>query len=171
MTVWAAGNDGGDGSESLTNPPGQDPTGSIISDGVVRRPRRRAPATARSWSSPRAASPATPTYPDISAPGDTITSSCRPYLPICSDRAQHRQQQQLQHHQRYVDGGAAHRRHRGPAVRGSPNATPAQIEDALKSTAHQYSFGAPYENAGGYSTSFDKGTGLVDVVAAANALG
>ncbi|HEY4624450.1 MAG TPA: S8 family serine peptidase, partial [Blastococcus sp.] len=31
VTVWAAGNDGGDGSSSLTNPPGQDPTGGIIS--------------------------------------------------------------------------------------------------------------------------------------------
>src|SRR3954462_6956397 len=31
VTVWAAGNDGGNGSSSLTNPPGQDPTGGIIS--------------------------------------------------------------------------------------------------------------------------------------------
>ena len=31
VTVWADGNDGGDGSASLTNPPGQDPTGGIIS--------------------------------------------------------------------------------------------------------------------------------------------
>ena len=31
VTVWAAGNDGGDGSASLTNPPGQDPTGGILS--------------------------------------------------------------------------------------------------------------------------------------------
>jgi serine protease AprX len=40
------------------------------------------------------------------------------------------------------------------------------VEDALTSTAHPYSFGAPY--SGG--SSFDKGHGLVDVVAAANAL-
>src|SRR4029078_12000857 len=31
VTVWAARNDGGDDSSSLTNPPGQDPTGGIIS--------------------------------------------------------------------------------------------------------------------------------------------
>ena len=30
-TVWANGNDGGDGSENLSNPPGQDPTGGVIS--------------------------------------------------------------------------------------------------------------------------------------------
>ncbi|MGH3826135.1 MAG: S8 family serine peptidase, partial [Pseudonocardiaceae bacterium] len=30
VMVWAAGNDGGDGSKSLTNPPAQDPTGGVI---------------------------------------------------------------------------------------------------------------------------------------------
>ena len=48
----------------------------------------------------------------------------------------------------------------------SPSATPAQVEDAITSTAYQYGFGAPY--VGG--SSFDKGHGLVDVVAAADAL-
>jgi serine protease AprX len=47
-----------------------------------------------------------------------------------------------------------------------PTATPAQIEAALKGTAYRYGNGAPYTSAGGYATSFDKGTGLVDVVAA-----
>ena len=46
MTVWANGNDGGDGSENLSNPPGQDPTGGVISvasynDLEHRHPRRR----------------------------------------------------------------------------------------------------------------------------------
>ena len=46
VTVWAAGNDGGDGSASMTNPPGQDPTGGILSvasyyDQDDRHPRRR----------------------------------------------------------------------------------------------------------------------------------
>ena len=52
-----------------------------------------------------------------------------------------------------------------------PGATPAQVEDALKATAHQYTDGAAYQAVGGFSTSFDKGTGLVDVVAAATKLG
>jgi serine protease AprX len=51
-----------------------------------------------------------------------------------------------------------------------PTATPAQIERALKSTAYKYSFGAPYRSVGGYTTSFDKGTGLVDVVRAVQAV-
>ena len=31
VTVWANGNDGGDGSADLSNPPGKDPTGGIFS--------------------------------------------------------------------------------------------------------------------------------------------
>ena len=41
VTVWANGNDGGDGSESLSNPPGQDPTGGDPVGGVVLRPGHR----------------------------------------------------------------------------------------------------------------------------------
>ncbi len=44
------------------------------------------------------------------------------------------------------------------------------MEQALKSTAYRYGDGAPYTSAGGYTTSYDKGTGLVDVVAAADQL-
>ena len=47
-----------------------------------------------------------------------------------------------------------------------PTATPAEVEAALKGTAYRYTDGAAYSSAGGYTTSFDKGTGLVDVVAA-----
>ena len=84
VTVWANGNDGGDGSESLSNPPGMDPTGGILSvasfydqdtgtrDGTVSDFSSRGKAGDQS------------TYPDISAPGENITSSCRLYLPICS---------------------------------------------------------------------------------------
>jgi serine protease AprX len=52
-----------------------------------------------------------------------------------------------------------------------PAATPAQIEDALKSTAHKYADGAPYAPAAPYTSSYDKGTGLADAYAAALKLG
>jgi serine protease AprX len=52
----------------------------------------------------------------------------------------------------------------------NPNATAAQVEAALKSTAHKYTNGAPYSQVGAYTSSYDKGTGLVDVVAAAGAV-
>jgi serine protease AprX len=53
----------------------------------------------------------------------------------------------------------------------APYATPGQIENAIKSTAYKYTNGVPYQTAGSYTSSFDKGTGLVDVVAAAMSLG
>jgi serine protease AprX len=53
----------------------------------------------------------------------------------------------------------------------NPNATPAQVEAAMKSTAHKYTNGDPYTAVGSFTSSRDKGTGLVDVVAAARALG
>ena len=153
MTVWANGNDGDNG-QNQSNPPGQDPTPGVISvasyndqetgtrDGVVSDFSSRGDA-ARSQ-----------TWPDISAPGENIQSSCRAYLPICSSglkptqRPRRRGHRHVQHHQRYVDGGTAHRGHHRPAVPGQPDATPAQVEAAMKSTAHKFNDGAAYDANG-----------------------
>jgi serine protease AprX len=165
-TVWAAGNDGGDGSESLTNPPGQDPTGGILSVASYNDLETGTRDGEVSEFSSRGQEGDPSTYPDVSAPGDTITSSCRIYLPICSTGLDP------------VDGGdyntISGTSMAAPHVAGivaqlfqdSPTASPAQVEDALTQTAHPYTFGTPY--VGG--TSYDKGHGLVDVVAAADAL-
>ena len=51
-----------------------------------------------------------------------------------------------------------------------PSATPAEIEAALVGTAYRCADGAAYATVGGRTTSFDKGAGLVDVVAAVAAL-
>ena len=166
VTVWAAGNDGGDGSTSLTNPPGQDPTGGILSVASYNDLETGTRDGELSEFSSRGLQSDPSTWPDVSAPGDTITSSCRLYLPICATGLD------------FVEGGnfntISGTSMAAPHVAGivaqlfqrSPAATPAEIEGAITSTAHQYSFGAPY--SGG--SSFDKGHGLVDVVAAANAL-
>ena len=53
----------------------------------------------------------------------------------------------------------------------NPAATPAQVEAALKSTAYKFTDGAAYEAGPLGTTSYDKGYGLVDVVAAVAALG
>jgi serine protease AprX len=176
VTVWAAGNDGGDGSSSLTNPDGQDPTGGIISvasyydeatgtrDGVV------------SEYSSRGAQSDPSTWPDLSAPGEDITSACRLYLPICATGLA------PQNGPGSLDIGTFNTisgtSMAAPHIAGivaqlfqaDPTATPAEIEHALKSTAYRYTDGAAYTTAGAYSTSYDKGTGLVDVVAAVRAL-
>jgi serine protease AprX len=53
----------------------------------------------------------------------------------------------------------------------NPAATPAQVEAAIESTAYKFADGAPYEGGDqNGTTSFDKGHGLVDVVAAARAI-
>ena len=112
------------------------------------------------------------TWPDISAPGEDITSSCRAYLPICSTGLA------PQNGPGPLDIGTFNTisgtSMAAPHIAGivaqlfqaDPSATPAQIEDALKGSAYRYSNGAPYRTVGSYQTSYDKGTGLVDVVAA-----
>ncbi|MEV6911406.1 hypothetical protein [Amycolatopsis sp. NPDC051071] len=53
----------------------------------------------------------------------------------------------------------------------APDASPGDIEAVIKATAYKFTSGSPYVAAGPYSSSFDKGTGLVDTFAAAQSLG
>jgi len=172
VTVWANGNDGGDGSESLSNPPGMDPTGGIISvasyydqdtgtrDGVVSDFSSRGKAGVPS------------TFPDISAPGENIISSCRLYLPICSTGLAPENGPGMLDIGTFntISGTSMAAPHIAGIVaqlfQANPSATPAEVEAAIKATAHKYTDGAAY--VGG--TSYDKGHGLVDVVAAAAAI-
>jgi serine protease AprX len=116
------------------------------------------------------------TWPDLSAPGENITSSCRLYLPICSTGQDWRSGPGLPGFGDYntISGTSMAAPHVAGIVaqlfEADPAATPAEIEAALKSTTHRYTDGAAYTAVGGYSTSFDKGTGLVDVVAATQSL-
>jgi serine protease AprX len=177
VMVWAAGNDGGDGSKSLTNPPAQDPTGGIISVAAYNDQgtgTRSGPVAAFS-SRGQKTDPAT--WPDISAPGEKIVGACRAYLLICSSGLKPRSGPGILDVGSYntLSGTSM----AAPQIAGivallfqaAPMATPAEIEKALKSTALRYSNGAPYQQVDGYLTSFDKGTGLVDTVAAAKVLG
>jgi len=176
VTVWANGNDGGEGSASLSNPPGMDPTGGIISvasfndqetgtrDGVVSDFSSRGQAGVQS------------TYPDISAPGENITSACRLYLPICSTGLDPQNGPGATDIGTFntISGTSMAAPHIAGIVaqlfQANPAATPAQVEAALKSTAYKFTDGAAYEAGPLGTTSFDKGYGLVDVVAAANAV-
>jgi subtilisin family serine protease len=176
--VWAAGNSGGDGTTSTTNPPGQSPTPGIFSvasffdynvgdrDGAVSGFSSRG----------EAADPTT--YPDISAPGEQITSACRPYLAIC--RGGNRNDLDY--------GTISGTSMAAPHIAGiaavlfsaDPTLTPGEVEQAIKSTAYQFDDGAPYDTVDPHTTgpdgtaimtSFDKGAGLVDVVEALRAIG
>lgn len=173
VTVWANGNDGGDGSQNLSNPPGQDPTGGIISVASYFDQDSGTRNGVVSDFSSRGQQGLFTSYPDISAPGESITSSCRIYLPICTTGGD------------VIEGGdyntISGTSMATPHISGIvaqlfqavPSATPAQVEAALKATAHKFADGAAYvpDPAGNGTTSFDKGHGLVDVVAAVHALG
>jgi serine protease AprX len=177
VMVWAAGNDGGDGSKSLTNPPAQDPTGGVISVAAYNDQGTGTRSGPVSAFSSRGLKTDPSTWPDISAPGENIVGACRAYQPICSSGLKPQNGPGILGVGSYntLSGTSM----AAPQITGivallfqaDPTATPADIEKALKSTALRYSNGAPYQQAGGYSTSFDKGTGLVDTVAAARALG
>jgi serine protease AprX len=176
LTVWANGNDGGDGSTNLSNPPGMDPTPGVLSvasffdqdngtrDGKVSEFSSRGKAGDQS------------TYPDISAPGENITSSCRLYLAICATGLDPRNGPGPLDVGTFntISGTSMAAPHIAGIVaqlfQANPSATAAQVEDALKTTAYKYTDGAAYENGALGTTSFDKGYGLVDVVAAAAAV-
>lgn len=170
-TVWANGNDGGDGSANLSNPPGQDPTPGIISVaayddlGTGTRSGKIADFSSRGKKGSVA------TYPDISAPGVDILSSCRAYLPVCLTAVP---DGETPGDYMNLSGTSMAAPHIAGIVAQlfqlAPHASPGQIEAAIKTTAHKYSDGAAYQRSGAVTTSYDKGAGLVDVVAAAGAL-
>lgn len=176
VTVWANGNDGGDGSKNLSNPPGQDPTPGIISvasyfdEGTGTRDGKV------SDFSSRGAANDSSSWPDISAPGQEIVSACRPYLVICSTGGEpHNGPGALDVGAYNVISGTSMA---APQITGivaqlfeaDPTATPGEIEAAIKASAYKYTDGAPYEQVGGYTSSYDKGAGLVDVVGAVDYL-
>jgi subtilisin family serine protease len=170
VTVWANGNDGGDGSASLSNPPGMDPTPGILSVASYFDQNTGTRNGTVSDFSSRGKAGDQSTYPDISAPGEDITSSCRIYLPICTTGLDPRDGGDYN----TISGTSMATPHIAGIVaqlfQANPSATPAQVETAIESTAYKYADGAPYENGTNGTTSFDKGHGLVDVVAAATAL-
>ncbi|WP_307861583.1 S8 family serine peptidase [Nocardioides xinjiangensis] len=173
VTVWAAGNDGGDGTQSLTNPPGQDPTGGILSvASYFDQDTGTRNGTVSEFSS-RGLSTDASTWPDVSAPGENITSSCRLYLAVCATGLDPRNGPGALDLGTFntISGTSMAAPHVAGIVaqlfQARPDASPADIERALKASAHQFTDGAAY--VGG--TSYDKGHGLVDVVAAVAALG
>ena len=177
VMVWAAGNDGGNGTKSLTNPPAQDPTGGVISVASYNDQGTGTRTGTVSTFSSRGAKTDPGTWPDISAPGQNILGACRVYLPICSTGLKPQNGPGLLDVASYnVLSGTSMA---APQIAGivallfqaDPTATPAEIENALKATAQHYTNGAAYQQIGRYQTSYDKGTGLVDAVAAATALG
>jgi len=175
LTVWAAGNDGPD--NNATNPPGQDPTPGIVMVASYDDQGTGTRAGTVSDFSSRGAAGQPQTYPDVSAPGSDITSACRPYLPICSTGLDPHNGPGLLDIGTFntISGTSMATPHVvgivAQLLQVAPTATPAQVEDAIKATAVKFADGAGYEPVGAYTTSVDKGTGLIDAYAAAARLG
>jgi subtilisin family serine protease len=176
MTVWANGNDGDNG-QNQSNPPGQDPTPGVISVASYNDQETGTRDGAVSDFSSRGDAARSATWPDISAPGENIQSSCRAYLPICSSGLKPNNGPGPLDIATFntISGTSMAAPHIAGIIaqlfQANPNATPAQVEAAMKSTAHKYTNGDPYTAVGSFTSSRDKGTGLVDTVAAARALG
>ena len=171
VTVWANGNDGGDGSANRSNPPGQDPTPGVISVAAYDDLGTGTRAGKIAEFSSRGKKGLAATYPDISAPGVKILSSCRWTLQGCLTAVP---DSDLTGEYVNLSGTSMAAPHIAGIVaqlfQAAPGASPGQIERALKTSAHKYADGAPYERSGSSTTSPDKGVGLVDVVAAERAL-
>lgn len=167
VVVFAAGNSGGNGSSATTSAQCLNPAPGVICvanyddgdsgtrDGTIAS------------SSSRGEDGNPDTYPDISAPGTWIMSTCRITLPVCSahfspafDNA-YAELSGTSMAAPHVAGIAAQ------VLQADPTLTPGAVENLLKETAHKFAWGAEYDENG---TSFEKGHGLVDVLAAVETL-
>ena len=166
--VWAAGNAGGDGTFAQTNPPAMDATPGVLMVASYNDGGTGSRDNALSSFSSRGQAGDPTTYPDLSAPGDLITSACRPTLAVCQgapsyDGGNYQTISGTSMASPYVAGVVAQLNEAAPTL------TPGAIEDVLEDTAYKFAAGGPYESDPRNSddtTSFDKGHGLVDVTAA-----
>ena len=165
--VWAAGNDGGTGSQDRVNPEAKDPRPGVIGvanydDGDVGTPDGTLNA-----SSSRGAAADPTTWPDISAPGTSILSTCGPGLAICRGSYTGDPDYGI------ISGTSMAAPHIAGYVAvlldANPTLTPGQIEFVLEETAYKFTFGHPYvedPRHPGATSSADKGHGLVDMASA-----
>lgn len=167
VVVFAAGNDGGDGSTQQTSPTCVDPTPGVICVAAYNDQDSGIRNGPMAGFSSRGKAGEPNTYPDISAPGDGILAPCRLTLPVCATGTNgsntYATLSGTSMAAPHVAGIAAQ------ILQANPSLTPAEVEDILEDTALQISTGAPYEADPANPTtptSFDKGHGLVDVVAA-----
>ena len=167
VVVYAAGNDGGNGSVQNTSPTCVDPTPGVICVANYNDQDRGVKNGPMATSSSRGLAGAVNTYPDISAPGSNILSPCRLTLPVCLTGTNGSNEYSN------LSGTSMAAPHIAGIValmlQANPALTPAQVEDILEDTARPISTGAAYQadpSNPTTPTSFDKGHGLVDVVAA-----
>lgn len=177
VVVFAAGNDGGSGTTDSTSGFCKDTTPGVIcaanyDDGGTGT---RDGGLDSSSSRGRIGSPNT--YPDVSAPGSFINSTCSPASgALCNAAGFITRSATWSAWYAEASGTSMASPMTSGAVallaQAKPTLTPAQIEDILQDTAHKFGIGyeSDPQNVGG-TTSFDKGAGLIDLVAALTTAG
>jgi serine protease AprX len=184
--VFAAGNSGGTGANPTTSVQCVNTTpGNVCVASTYDRDAGDRNGPVSSFSSRgKADNTTTPadeadpaTWPDISAPGQFIVSTCRYTLPVCWAHAGQVGDPPNAYSELSGTSMAA------PHISGivaqlyqvKPGLTPAQVEDFLEDSAYKFSFDQADNFDASYSadpfnpddaSSFDKGHGIVDVVAA-----
>jgi len=180
-SVFAAGNDGSDadtGNADDLSGSAKDPTPGVITVANYNDAERGTRDNTLSTSSSRGRVGNPSAYPDIAAPGSSITSTCNPRLGLCNLGPN----PAYQPYYAFMTGTSMASPHVAGVAsmlyQARPDLTPAQVEDVLQDTAYKFTglAGAPgaYEpdpQNPGSTISYDKGAGLVDVPAALNALG
>jgi serine protease AprX len=172
--VFAAGNDGGDGSADMLSSMAKNPKPGVITAASYNDNETGTRDGQLSDFSSRGRQGDAVNYPDISAPGDTITAACFTVQPVCATGLDPTGAPYYS----TISGTSMASPHVAGAIalilQARPNLTPAQVEDVIQDSAHKFTAGGPYEadpqNAGGM-TSFDKGAGLLDTAGTLDALG
>ncbi|MEA2451640.1 MAG: serine protease AprX [Actinomycetota bacterium] len=170
--VFANGNASGNGTATTTSGECVNPTPGLI---CVANYDDRGTGTRNgtiSTSSSRGKSDTPLEWPDISAPGTNITSTCRVTLPVCTAGSG---QVTNDNNYRVLSGTSMAAPHIAGIVaqlyQADPTLTPAAVENILEDTAYKFQFGSAYglytdPTNPNNTSSFEKGHGLVDVVAA-----
>lgn len=175
--VFAAGNDGGNGGRATTSAQCNNPTPGILCVANYNDANSGTRKGAINPTSSRGAKEDPKTWPDISAPGSTIVSTCRITLPVCW--LGEGQQDPPSNSFASMSGTSMAAPHVtgivAQLVQVNPKLTPAEIENLLEDTAYKFVFGERYGlhrdpfNRDD-SSSFDKGHGLVDALTAVEVL-
>lgn len=176
--VFAAGNDGGDGSADMTSSYCKDPTPGVICVASYNDQGTGALDAPLSSFSSRGKQGNPSEYPDIAAPGDLSTSTCAQATPtqaICTGGDDNAAETEWQPWYGTISGTSMATPNIvgiiGVLTQAKPSLTPAEIEQLIQRTARRIGGGyEPDPQLAGSTIHYGYGAGLVDVQAALDEL-